>query len=213
MVNLSKGQKIDLTKKDGSKLVHVLVGLGWEEAQAAPPQEKKKGILGMLSKNRSGSSGPVQPIDIDASVFLTASGKVADKNDVIYFGRKTHSSGAVVHKGDNLVGGKMGGLEDSEQIAVDLGRIPRDIDGAAFVVNIYDCVHRGQDFGMVRNAYIRIIDQDTREELIRYSLTDEYAGYTAIKVGTANRTADGWEFQAVGIGSHASGINEMLKEY
>lgn len=208
MINLSKGQRIDLTKKDGSGLKNILVGLGWEEAGAAVPE--KKGLLGLFKK---AASAPKHEIDIDASVFLVGKDGKVRKDDVVYFGNKTHKSGAVVHQGDNLVGGTMNGMEDSEQINVDLSKVPQDIRTLAFVVNIYDCASRRQHFGMIRNAYIRIVDQDTKAELARYSLTDDYANLTSIIVGEASRTAAGWAFDAVGEGRHDVNINGMLRKY
>jgi len=209
MIELRKGQKIDLSKKDGSQLTHVLVGLGWDQGAVAP--EGKRGFFAKLMK---GSEAPARDVDIDASVLLAdANGKVASNQDVVYFAHKTHSSGAIVHIGDNLVGGKMGGMEDSEQIKVDLSKVPASISRLAFIVNIYDCVSRRQHFGMVHNAYIRIIDQDSKEQLARYSLTDDYKDLTSIVVGEAVRDGSGWSFSAIGEGGSATSISQMVQAY
>lgn len=207
MIELKKNQKIDLAKKDGSKLAHVLVGLGWKEAdKAAKPG---KGLFGLLSKK----SEPAADIDIDASVFLSGGGKIDGMKDVVYFNNRKHASGAVIHHGDNLVGGTMAGMEDSEQIDVDLSKVPERIDMLAFVVNIYDCVARKQDFGMVRDAYIRIVDKDTGEQLARYDLTGDYGDATAIVVGEASRSPSGWSFRAVGEGTADRNISQMMARY
>lgn len=205
MIELKKGQKIDLTKKDGSGLRHILVGLGWQEAGT----EGKKGLLGKLMKQEH-----VLDIDIDASVFLLgANGRVNNKRDVVFFNNKTHPSQAVIHKGDNLVGGLMHGMDDSEQIDVDLNKVPDNIQRLSFVVNIYECDKRRQHFGMIHNAYIRIVDQDSKTELARYSLTDDYAGCTSIIVGEVARNANSWAFTAIGEGGKAKTINEMMRRY
>lgn len=210
MVELKKGQKIDLSKKNGSALTHVLVGLGWDQGAQT---EEQKGFFAKLLKG-SGSSAPARDVDIDASVLLAdASGKVKGNRDIVYYAHKKHDSGAVVHMGDNLVGGKMGGMEDSEQIEVDLSKVPAETGRLAFVVNIYDCESRRQHFGMVRNAYIRIMDKDTGEQLARYSLTDDYSNRTSILVGEAVRDGSGWSFAAIGDGGNAKSISQMVQEY
>lgn len=210
MINLSKGQKIDLTKKDGSALANILVGLGWQEADKGT--QKKKGILGGLFGG--GDDGSRYEIDIDASVLLVdAAGRISGRDGIIYFNHRTHSNGCIAHQGDNLVGGKMGDLEDSEQIKVNLPQVPSDIAKLVFIVNIYDCVNRHQHFSMVRDAYIRIIDQDAGTELARYNLTEDYAGCTSIVVGEAVRTGNGWTFEAIGEGGTDRSISEMASRY
>ena len=149
-ISLQKGQKIDLQKKDASQLTNILVGLGSKEVQ------QKGGLMGLFKQKAD--------VDIDASVImLNANGKIPTKEEVIFFNHKDHPSGCVHHCGDNLVGGKMGGMDDSEQILVDLTRVPQNIDRIVFVVNIYNCVQRKQHFGMVENAYIRIVDKGAND--------------------------------------------------
>ena len=169
-ISLQKGQKIDLQKKDGSQLTNILVGLGWKEVQ------QKGGLMGLFKQKAD--------VDIDASVImLNANGKIPTKEEVIFFNHKDHPSGCVHHCGDNLVGGKMGGMDDSEQILVDLTRVPQNIDRIVFVVNIYNCVQRKQHFGMVENAYIRIVDKGAGETIASYNLTEDYSGKTSMVVG------------------------------
>lgn len=199
-ISLSKGQKIDLHKKDGSQLTNILVGLGWQEVK------KSGGLMGMFKQKVD--------VDIDASVIMLGSnGKLPSKDEVIFFNHKDHPTGCVHHCGDNLVGGKMGGMDDSEQIQVDLTRVPAGIDRILFVVNIYDCVARKQHFGMVENAYIRIVDQGSHETIASYNLTEDYSGKTSVVVGEIYRQDGAWKFSAVGQPGYASGINDMVKDY
>ena len=183
-INLKKGQKIDLTKADAG-LRSVMVGLGWDEA----PQ--RGGFFG-LNKPK--------PIDCDASVILCgADGKVVDRNDIkkscVYFGNLRHESGAIVHQGDNLTGAGEG---DDEQIMVDLSRIPANIDRLVFVVNIYDAQAKGQHFGMIRNAFIRLVDRAKGTEICRFNLSEDYNGMTGLVVGEIYRRNGEWKFNAIG---------------
>lgn len=198
-ISLQKGQKIDLSK-DGSQLVNIMVGLGWKEAKASG---------GFFSKLKA-----KQDVDIDASVLmLNGGGKVPSNDYLIYFGHKDYQNGCVHHCGDNLVGGTTGGMADSEQIMVDLSRIPSEIDRLVFVVNIYDCIKRKQHFGMVENAYIRIVDQSSKETIASYNLTEDYSGKTSIVVGEVYRHGGAWKFNAVGQAGYASGLGEIVQQY
>ena len=181
-INLQKGQKIDLTKH-GQGLRAVMVGLGWDEAQPS-------GFFGLFKS---------QPIDCDASVILCgADGKVIDRDinrSVVYFGNLRHESDAIIHQGDNLTGAGEG---DDEQIMVDLTRVPKNIERMVFVVNIYDANVRNQHFGMIRNAFIRLVDMEKRTEICRYNLTENYSGMTGLVVGEIYRKNGEWKFNAVG---------------
>ena len=200
-ISLKKGQKINLAKEDGSQLKNLLIGLGWQEAQP-----EQKGFFGFLK-------GKVD-IDIDASVLLlNKDSKYDHKNNIVYFGNKQDPSCSVIHAGDNLVGGKMAGMDDSEQIYVTLATIPQSVEKLVFVVNIYDCVARKQHFGMVRNAYIRIVDRDANQTIASYNLTDDYSGLTSLVVGEIYRHDGGWKFNAIGQGYRDSGLNELLQRY
>ena len=146
-VNLQKGQKVDLTKGNAG-LKRLIVGLGWDEA------EKKVGLFG----RKKGAD-----IDCDASALVCgAGGKLLDKNDIVYFGNLKHRTGAITHLGDNLTGEGEG---DDEQLIVELNNIPENYEKIIFVVNIYKAFERNQHFGMIKNAFIRIVDADRKQEL------------------------------------------------
>lgn len=200
-ISLQKGQKIDLSKKDGSQLTNILVGLGWKEVKQGG------GLLGLFKQKVD--------VDIDASVIMVgADGKIINvKDDVIFFNHKDHSTGCIHHCGDNLVGGKMDGMEDSEQIKVDLKKVPQSIHRIIFVVNIYDCVNRKQHFGMVENAYIRIVDEGSKETIASYNLTEDYSGKTAMIVGEIYRSGSEWKFNAIGQPGYEPGIVDLVQKY
>ncbi|MDY2737894.1 TerD family protein [Intestinibacter sp.] len=113
-----------------------------------------------------------------------------------------------MHTGDNLTGEGEG---DDEVILVDLDRIDPKVDKLLFVVNIYDCVRRGQDFGMIQNAYIRITDAKNNSEIARYNLSDDYRGKTGLLVGLIYRYNGTWKFNAIGEGTRDTGLNDMKK--
>ena len=179
-VSLQKGQKVSLSK-DNQGLAQVIVGLGWDEV-------KRKG--GLFSRKP-------QAIDCDASAILLKNGKLCGKEDLVYFGNLRHKSNAVMHQGDNLTGAGDG---DDEQIFVDLKAIPESVDKIAFTVTIYEAQERRQNFGQVSNAYIRIVDEDTNQELIRYDLGEDFSIETAIVVGELYRHNGEWKFNAIGSG-------------
>ena len=199
-VNLQKGQKVNLKKADGQALSRIRVGLGWDPVE----QEKKGGLFGAIF----GGSAP--DIDCDASVIVCQGGRLASRDDVVYFGNLKHSSGAIRHTGDNLTGEGEG---DDEQILVDLTAVPAAYDKLVFVVNIYDCQSRKQDFGMIANAFIRICDENTGEEFCRYNLSESYAGMTAMIFGEIYRYNGEWKFNAIGQGTKDSGLNDLAKRY
>lgn len=183
-VNLVKGQKVSLTK-DNPNLKKIMVGLGWD------PNASCTGNF-----------------DCDASVILLGNdGKVvADK--VVYFGHKTGDNGSVKHMGDNLTGAGDG---DDEQIFVDLGAISQDIEKLVFTVNIYNC--RGKHFGMINNAFIRVIDYNQNAELIRFNLTEDYSGKTALIVGELYRHNGEWKFNSLGQGTEDISITQLAERY
>ena len=198
-VNLQKGQKVNLKKSDGQALSRIRIGLGWD-----PVEQKKGGLFGSIF----GGSAP--DIDCDASVIVCKGGRLSGKKDVVYFGNLKHSSGAIRHTGDNLTGEGEG---DDEQILVDLTAVPADYDKLVFVVNIYDCESRKQDFGMIANAFIRICDERTGEEFCRYNLSESYAGMTAMIFGEIYRHNGEWKFNAIGQGTTDTGLNALAKRY
>ena len=200
-VNLQKGQKVSLKKSNGKKLSRLMVGLGWD---AATSDEKKGGFF-----SRVFSSKPAN-IDCDASVFLCQGGKFVNKDDLVYFGNLQHDSGAVKHMGDNLTGEGEG---DDEQIFVDLDAIPAKYDKLIFVVNIYEAVSRNQHFGMIKNAYIRIIDADSNEELCRFNLSDDYTNKLSMIPGEVYRYKGEWKFNAIGAGTEDTGLASLSKRF
>ena len=142
---------------------------------------------------------------------MCKNGKIASVNDIVYFGNLQHASGAVEHKGDNLTGEGDG---DDEQIFVDLNKVPADYDKLIFVVNIYKAVERKQDFSMIKNAFIRIMDGDTAEELCRYELSGgDYNGMLAMVVGEVYRYKNEWKFNAIGNGTKDPGLQELTKRF
>ncbi len=174
-ISLQKGQKVDLTKGNPT-LKHVLVGLGWD-----------------VNRYDGGFA-----FDLDASAFLLgANGQTPNTDAFIFYGNLKHPSGAVEHMGDNLTGEGDG---DDEQIMVDLTKIPDSIEKIAFTVTIYEAEERRQNFGQVDNSFIRIVDNDTGKELIRYDLGEDFSIETAIVVGEIYRHGGGWKFNAVGSG-------------
>ncbi|MBE5786566.1 MAG: TerD family protein [Clostridiales bacterium] len=186
-VNLAKGQKVDLTKGNPG-LKKLMVGLGWDT-------------------NRYDGG---YDFDLDAAAFmLGASGKVNRDEDFIFYGNLEHASGAVKHMGDNLTGDGDG---DDEQVLVDLSIIPANVDKVAFTVTIYDAEVRHQNFGMVSNAFIRVVDETTGAELIRYDLGEDFSIETAVVVGELYRYNGEWKFNAIGSGFQG-GLYALCKNY
>lgn len=193
-VKLQKGQKVSLSKENAG-LSSVVVGLGWDEVE----------------RSRGGFFAPKpQPIDCDASAILLRNGKFCDKSDLVYFGQLTHPSGTVRHMGDNLTGAGDG---DDEQIVVDLSKVPDTYDRIVVVVNIYDCVKRKQHFGMIKNAFIRIVDEKTGAEMCKYDLTENYSGSTAMIFGEIYRYNGEWKFNAIGQPTNDPGLGELTRRY
>ena len=174
-VNLTKGQKVDLTKTNPG-LTKIIVGLGWD-----------------VNKYDGGSD-----FDLDAAAFLAGdNGKVANDANFVFYGNKEHASGSVIHTGDNLTGEGDG---DDEQLKVDLSKVPAEVTKIDFTVTIYDADTRHQNFGQVSNAYIRVVNEVTGEELIRYDLGEDYSIETAVIVGELYRNNGEWKFNAIGSG-------------
>ncbi|MBT9775962.1 TerD family protein [Clostridium sp. MCC353] len=193
-ISLQKGQKVSLSK-DNAGLSKVIIGLGWDEVQ----------------QSRGGLFAPKpQPIDCDASAILLKNGKFTDKADVVYFGNLRHKSGTVQHMGDNLTGAGDG---DDEQIIVDLASVPGEYDRIVIVVNIYQAVKRKQHFGLIQNAFIRLVDARTNSEMCKYNLTDNYSGMTAMIFGEVYRHGNEWKFNAIGQGTNDPGIGELASRY
>ncbi|UOQ43958.1 TerD family protein [Halobacillus salinarum] len=197
-ISLQKGQRIDLTKGNAG-LSKIMVGLGWD-----PVQSKGGGLLGSLF----GGGGP--EIDCDASVLMLEDDKFTENQNLIYFGNLRSRDGSIQHTGDNLTGEGEG---DDEQIIVDLDKIPSKVNKLVFVVNIYDAVKRKQDFGMIQNAFIRVVDTGNRNELLKFNLTDNYAGKTSLIVSEIYRHETEWKFAAIGNGTNDRGLKDIVKRY
>ena len=171
-VSLQKGQKVDLTKGN-SGLDKIIVGLGWDEKKSG------KGFFGSLFGGAGG-----QDIDCDASAILCKNGKCESNRDIVYFGNLHHASRAVNHMGDNLTGAGEG---DDEQIVIELSKVPAEYDRIVIVVNIYQAVKRHQHFGMIENAFIRVVDAKTNKELCKYNLSENYDNMYAMIFGEVYR--------------------------
>lgn len=193
-ISLQKGQKISLTKDNGG-LEHILVGLGWDEVE-----RKKKGLF----------APKPQDIDCDASALLLQGDKLERKQDVVYFGNLQHVSGAVRHMGDNLTGAGDG---DDEQILVNLKEIPENIDKILIVVNIYQARQRGQHFGLIRNAFIRILDGKSNGEMCRFNLSEDYTDMTALIVAEIYRRGSEWKFNPIGQGTRDGSLTDIVNRY
>ena len=186
-VSLQKGQKVSLTKGNPG-LKKVVVGLGWDV-------------------NQFDTGGD---FDLDAAAFLlTDSGKVSRQEDFIYFGKLTHPSGSVQHMGDNLTGAGEG---DDEQIRVDLSKVPEHITKIAFTVTIYEPEQRRQNFGQINNAFIRIYNEDTGEEMLRYDLGEDFSIETAAVFGEVYKNGSEWKFNAIGSG-YQGGLKALCTQY
>lgn len=174
-ISLSKGQKIDLTKTNPG-LTKITVGLGWD-----------------TNKYDGGKD-----FDLDASVFcLNAQGKTGSDTDFIFYNNPQNSNGSVVHTGDNRTGAGDG---DDEQVVVDLTTVPSGVEKIAFCITIHDASDRSQNFGQVSNAFVRIINEQSGTELIRYDLGEDFSIETAVVVGELYRHSGEWKFSAIGSG-------------
>jgi len=200
-ITLQKGQRIDLTKGNPT-LSNILIGLGWDPVQSS-------GGGGLLS-SLFGGGNKAPNVDCDASVLMLQDDKITKKEQLIYFGNLKSSCGSVTHSGDNLTGE---GAGDDEQILLNLQDIPSYINKLVFVVNIYDCVRRKQDFGMLKNAYIRVQNQDNSEQLLRFNLSDDYSGKTSLVVAEIYRHGSDWKFGAIGDGTKDTNLQELVRSY
>ena len=186
-VCLSKGQKVSLTKGNPG-LKKVVVGLGWDV-------------------NAFDTGGD---FDLDASAFLlTDTGKVSAQEDFVFYGNLKHPSGAVEHMGDNLTGAGDG---DDEQIKINLELIPANISKIAFTATIYDAATRNQNFGQVSNAFIRIYNEETGEEMLRYDLGEDFSIETAVVFGEMYKNNGEWKFNAIGSG-YQGGLAALCGSY
>ena len=166
----------------------LLIGLGWD-----------------VNKYDGGSA-----FDLDAAAFLlSGAGKVSGDGDFVFYGNLKHASGSVEHMGDNLTGEGEG---DDEQIKVDLSAVPASVEKIDFTVTIYEAEERRQNFGQVSNAFIRVVDESTGTELIRYDLGEDFSIETAVVVGEIYRNNGEWKFNAIGSGFQG-GLHALCLNY
>ncbi|WP_375479527.1 TerD family protein [uncultured Jatrophihabitans sp.] len=185
-VSLTKGGNVSLTK-EAPGMTDVLVGLGWD------------------ARTTTGTD-----FDLDASAILVKSdGKALSDKHFIFFNNLTSPDGSVEHTGDNLTGEGDG---DDEAIRVDLTKVPADVDKIVFPVSIYEGSSRGQGFGQVRNAFIRIVNQGSNAEVARYDLTEDASTETAMLFGELYRNGPEWKFRAVGQG-YSSGLAGIAQDF
>ncbi len=197
--SLEKGQQIDLKKSSGDSLKNLIVGLGWDVNQ----QQENKGLYETLFVDKDN-------FDCDASAVLCVDGKFKNIDDLVFFGNLEHVSGSVIHQGDNLTGEGDG---DDEQISVMLDKVPAEYDKIVFIVNIYECEARNLHFGMINNAFIRIVDADSGEEFCKFDLTDDYSGKTALIAGEVYKKDGTWKFNALGQGTNDKTVIELADRY
>ena len=185
-VSLSKGGNVSLSK-EAPGLAAVLVGLGWDV------------------RTTSGAD-----FDLDASALMVdTNNKILGDSYFIFFNNLQSPDGSVEHTGDNLTGEGEG---DDEVIKVNLAAVPAEVDKLVVAVSIYDAENRGQSFGQVRNAFIRVVNQADNSEIARYDLSEDASTETAMIFGEIYRNSGEWKFRAVGQG-YSSGLGGIARDY
>ena len=185
-ISLSKGGNVSLSK-EAPGLANIMVGLGWD------------------ARATDGAA-----FDLDGSVFLlNAEGKTRGGGDFVFYNQLSSGDGSVVHQGDNTTGAGEG---DDEQVRVALNQVPPDVQRIAVAVTIHEADTRGQNFGMVSNAYIRVLNADDGSEIARYDLSEDASVETAMIFGEVYRNGADWKFRAVGQG-YASGLFGIASDY
>ncbi|MXN92467.1 chemical-damaging agent resistance protein C [Flavobacterium sp. Sd200] len=180
-INLEKGQRQNIAAPKFT------VGLGWD----------------------TNTSATGQAFDLDASIFiLGANGKLISDSHFVFYNNLTSPDGAVEHTGDNLTGAGDG---DDEKITVDLARISQDVAEICFVVTIHQAAERRQNFGQIRNSFIRIVDT-ANTELVKYELDEDFSIETAVEFGRLYKRNGEWKFEAVGSGLKG-GLQDFLNKY
>lgn len=175
-ISLAKGQNIDLTKGNPS-LTKIRLGLGWDPAVTTGTD-----------------------FDLDASAIRrTATGLARGAEDLVFYNQLKTPDGSVVHSGDDRTGGNSN--DDDEIITVDLNAQPADIQSIVFVATIHEAAKRGQTFGQVSNAFIRVVDDATGRELAKFDLTEDGGQYTSMSFAEVYRHGGEWKFRALGTGS------------
>jgi tellurium resistance protein TerD len=185
-ISLNKGGNLSLSKTDPS-LNQVLIGLGWD-ARATDGVD----------------------FDLDASAFLLAANdKVRGETDFIFYNQTRSPEGSVEHTGDNRTGEGDG---DDEAVKINLGKVPAEVQKIAITVTIHDAESRGQNFGQVQNAFIRVVNDQTNVEIVRFDLNEDYSTETAMIFGELYRHNGEWKFRAVGQG-YNGGLSAMCRQY
>ena len=185
-ISLNKGGNLSLSKTDPN-LVRILIGLGWDE------------------RVTDGAA-----FDLDASAFLlTVSGKVRGDHDFIFYNQLKSQDDSVEHTGDNRSGLGDG---DDETLLVNLSKVAPEVEKIAITITIHDAQARSQNFGQITNAFIRIVNQDTQVELVRFDLAEDYSTETAMVFGEVYRHNGEWKFRAVGQG-YSGGLAAMCQQY
>lgn len=186
-ISLAKGQKVDLTKTNPG-LTEVLVGLGWD------------------TQKYDGQAD----FDLDGSAFvLGGNGQVRNESDFVFYNNPNGANGSIVHSGDNRTGDATG---DDEVININLSQIPSDVEKIAFTATIHEGEERRQNFGQVSNAYIRVVNKTTGEELIRYDLGEDFSIETAVVIGELYRHNNEWKFSAIGSG-FSGGLGALAQNF
>lgn len=186
-ISLSKGQRIDLTKTNPG-LTRAIIGLGWD-----------------TNKYTGGGA-----FDLDASAFLLhGDGKARGIEDFVFYNNLNAYSGAVVHTGDNRDGEGEG---DDERIKIDFSKVPQSIQRVGITVTIHDAQSRNQNFGQVSNAFVRVVDEHTNVEILRYDLGEDFSVETAVVVCELYRHGADWKFQAIGSG-FSGGLGALAANY
>jgi tellurium resistance protein TerD len=185
-VSLSKGGNVSLSK-EAPGLKAVIIGLGWD------------------TRSTDG-----QDFDLDAVAFiLKADGKVRSDEDFIFYNNKVGANGTIQHQGDNRTGEGDG---DDEQVMMNLADIPTDIDKIILAVTIHDGDSRGQNFGQVNNAFMRVVNATGNSEIARFDLSEDASTETAMIFGEIYRRNDEWKFKAVGQGFNG-GLSPLAKNF
>ena len=186
-INLQKGQRVDIG------LTHVIVGLGWDP-------------------NTSGGAD----YDLDASAFMLNANKKLPRDEFfVFYNNQTSFDGAVASSGDDTSGGNSDGGDD-ESLDVRLDKVSPQVEEIIFVVTIYDAIARRQNFGQVRNAYIRVCNADNGEEICRYDLDEDFSTQNGVEFGRLYRRNGAWRFEAMGNGSVCRaqfGLEDYLNKY
>ena len=185
-LTLQKGGNLSLSKTDPT-LTNVLIGLGWDP-RATDGQD----------------------FDLDASAFLLgANGKVRSEADFIFYNQLKSADGSVEHTGDNRTGAGDG---DDEVVKVDLSRVPADVDKIVFVVTSHEADARKQNFGQVGGSFIRVVNEKSSAEVVRYDLAEDASTETAMVFAELYRNAGEWKFRAIGQG-YAGGLKAVANSY